>query len=171
MLPIAGGRIIGFIPFPRVLLLCEMQSVSSRIWTRVTVSISSDDNHYTMGTFNYIFIILHIHQFSYTSNLVNLLSVWYHQLCSDPLKEVMKIQDYKKFYCVRRFLSKMNRPSKVKHNSSYYKLVMCYSVYKQTGQRKQQSFWEPKANDRHKDKFLTRIRTVEILSPIRHIFS
>ena len=29
-LPIAGGRIIGFIPFPRVLVLCEMQSVSSR---------------------------------------------------------------------------------------------------------------------------------------------
>ena len=26
LLPIAGGRIIGFIPFPRVLVLCEMQS-------------------------------------------------------------------------------------------------------------------------------------------------
>ena len=42
-LPIAWGRIIGFIPFPRVLMLCEMQSVSSRIWTRVAVSISYDD--------------------------------------------------------------------------------------------------------------------------------
>ena len=30
-LRITGGRIIGFIPFPRVLVLCEMQSVSSRI--------------------------------------------------------------------------------------------------------------------------------------------
>ena len=49
-LPTAGGRIIGFIPFPRVLVLCEMQSVSSRIWTRVAVSISYDDNHYTTGT-------------------------------------------------------------------------------------------------------------------------
>ena len=49
-LPIAGGRIIGFIAFPRVLVLCEMQSVSSRIWTRVAVSISYDDNHYTTGT-------------------------------------------------------------------------------------------------------------------------
>ena len=39
-LPIAGGRIIGFIPFPRVLVLCEMQPVSSRIRTRVTMSIS-----------------------------------------------------------------------------------------------------------------------------------
>ena len=28
-----------------------MQSVSSRVWTRVTVSISYDDNHYTTGTF------------------------------------------------------------------------------------------------------------------------
>ena len=49
-LPIAGGRIIGFIPFLRVLVLCEMQSVSSRNWTRVAVSISCDDNHYTTGT-------------------------------------------------------------------------------------------------------------------------
>ena len=48
-LPIAGGRIIGFIPFPMVLVLCEMQSVSSRIWTRVTVSISYDANYYTTG--------------------------------------------------------------------------------------------------------------------------
>ena len=48
-LPIAGGRIIGFISFPRALVLCEMQSVSSRIWTRVVVSISYDDNHYTTG--------------------------------------------------------------------------------------------------------------------------
>ena len=46
--PIAGGRIIGFIPFPRVLVLCEVQSVSSRIWTRVAVSISYDDNHCTI---------------------------------------------------------------------------------------------------------------------------
>ena len=49
-LPIAGGRIIGFIPLPRVLVLCEMQSVLSRNWTRITVSISCDDNYYTTGT-------------------------------------------------------------------------------------------------------------------------
>ena len=49
-LPIAGRRIFGFIPFPRVLVLCEMQSVSSRIWTRVAVFISYDDNNYTTGT-------------------------------------------------------------------------------------------------------------------------
>ena len=49
-LPRAGGRIIGFIPFPRVLVLCEMQSVSSRIWTRVAVFISYDDSNYTTAT-------------------------------------------------------------------------------------------------------------------------
>ena len=60
-LPIAGGRIIGFIPFPRVLVLCEMQSVSSRIWTRVAVSISYNDNHYTTDTSQNLKIRLLIH--------------------------------------------------------------------------------------------------------------
>ena len=49
-LPIAGGRIIGFIPFPGVLVLYEMHLVSSRIWTRVAVFIFCNDNHYTTGT-------------------------------------------------------------------------------------------------------------------------
>ena len=31
-----------------------MQSVSSRIWTRVAVSISYDDNRYTEGTFSFL---------------------------------------------------------------------------------------------------------------------
>ena len=35
-----------------------MQSVSSRIWTRVAVSISYDDNHYTTGTSIYSVIII-----------------------------------------------------------------------------------------------------------------
>ena len=54
-LPIAGGRIIGFIPFPKVLVLCEIQSASSRIWTRVAVSIPYDDNHCTTGTSFFFF--------------------------------------------------------------------------------------------------------------------
>ena len=32
-----------------------MQPVSSRIWTRVAVSISNDDNHYTTGTTSFYF--------------------------------------------------------------------------------------------------------------------
>ena len=55
-LPIAGGRIIGFIPFPSVLVLCETQSVRSRIWTRVVMSISCDDNHYTTDTSRCLFL-------------------------------------------------------------------------------------------------------------------
>ena len=34
-----------------------MQPTSSRIWTRVAVSISYDDNHYTTGTSSRIFDI------------------------------------------------------------------------------------------------------------------
>ena len=49
-LPIAEWIITGFIPFSRVLVQCEMQSVSSKIWTCITVSISYDDNYFTTGT-------------------------------------------------------------------------------------------------------------------------
>ena len=55
-LPISGGRILGFIPFPRVLELQEMQSTLSRIWTRITVSIWYDDSPYTTGTSNLFMI-------------------------------------------------------------------------------------------------------------------
>ena len=60
-LPIAGGRIIGFIPFPRGLVLREKQSISSRIWIRVVVFISYDDNHYTTGTSWFIFFVCYIY--------------------------------------------------------------------------------------------------------------
>ena len=46
-LPKAGGRIIGFILFPIIVVLCEMQSASSRIWTHLAASIFYDDNHCT----------------------------------------------------------------------------------------------------------------------------
>ena len=48
-LPIAGGRIIGFMPFPKG--ISAMWNAISLVqgWTRVTVSISYDDNHYTTG--------------------------------------------------------------------------------------------------------------------------
>ena len=38
-------------------MLCEMQSTSSRIWTRIAVSISCDDNHYTTGSFRYMWLL------------------------------------------------------------------------------------------------------------------
>ena len=50
-------------------MLCEMQSFSSRIETRVAVSISYDDNHYTTGTSNNVF---------YSSKLPDV--TWYEPL-------------------------------------------------------------------------------------------
>ena len=77
-LPIARGRIIGVIPFPRVLVVCEMQSVSSRIWTRVAVSISYDDNHYTTGTSNIyllVFWVWHKSAFKSEARILEFLGV------------------------------------------------------------------------------------------------
>ena len=75
-LPIAGGRIIGFIPFPRVLVLCEMQSVSSRIWTRIAVFISYGDNDYTTGTLWKVWIQLFSFQVWDKGRLDSLTLVW-----------------------------------------------------------------------------------------------
>ena len=55
-----------------------MQSVSSRIWTRVAVSISYDDNHYTTGTSNHYATVLnkfykfHIFDISILSPTINI---------------------------------------------------------------------------------------------------
>ena len=72
-LPKTGGRIIGFIPFPRVLVLCEMQSVLPRIWTRVAVFISYDDNHCT-------FLDQSIWSLEVGSNC-HFLELWLIELC------------------------------------------------------------------------------------------
>ena len=55
-LPVAGERIVGFIPFTRVLALCETQTDSSRIWTRVAVSISFEVNHYVTAHSKFLYI-------------------------------------------------------------------------------------------------------------------
>ena len=49
-LPLAKERIIGFISFPDVFELCEMQTVSFRIRTRVGETTSDRDNHYATST-------------------------------------------------------------------------------------------------------------------------
>ena len=64
------NMIIGLIPFPRLLVLCEMLSVSSRIWTRVALSISYDDNHYTTGTLTLIIILFNINNLFSDSKVV-----------------------------------------------------------------------------------------------------
>ena len=44
-LSLAGVRIIGFKPFPRVLTLWEIQAIRSSIWNRFTLYISYDGNY------------------------------------------------------------------------------------------------------------------------------
>ena len=73
-LSIAGGRLIGFIPFPSVLVLCEMQSVSCRIWTRVAVSNSYDDNHCTTR-FAFIVNVTRHNIISYNQRFCYLISL------------------------------------------------------------------------------------------------
>ena len=52
-----------------------MQSVSSRVWTRVAVSISYDDDHYTMGII--IIIVINRLRIFYTSvNQLSSTGVW-----------------------------------------------------------------------------------------------
>ena len=55
----AWRRIIRFILFSSITVLCGMQSAASRIGTCVTVSISYYYNHYTM---EYIYIYISIHK-------------------------------------------------------------------------------------------------------------
>ena len=51
-------------------MLCEMPSASSRIWTRVTMSISYNDNHYTM--------VLSLLWLRFTRQLQkNFIATWY----------------------------------------------------------------------------------------------
>ena len=46
-LPLTGGRIIRLVPFPRALVLCEMQPASSKNWTHLAVFIFRDGNRYS----------------------------------------------------------------------------------------------------------------------------
>ena len=90
ILPIAGGRIIGFIPFPKVLVLCEMQSVRSRIWTCVAVSISCNDNHYTTGRqpdshHNFLFMQFRFLKVFRCFVRLKLLSQWFIIIIKKPL--------------------------------------------------------------------------------------
>ena len=52
----AGRRIIGFISFPRVWVLCEIQTVLSRSWIKFARYFSYDPNYYTTGISIYIYI-------------------------------------------------------------------------------------------------------------------
>ena len=56
-----------------------MQSVSSRIWTRVAVSISYDANHYTTGTSTtLLYDINNLYRIQIIFKLINLTDRYFH---------------------------------------------------------------------------------------------
>ena len=59
-LTIARGRIVGYIIFKRTFALCEMQTVLSRIWTRIVVSTFYDNNRYMMSASIYTKSVIYI---------------------------------------------------------------------------------------------------------------
>ena len=85
ILPIAEKRILWFIPFPRSLASCEMQTDSSRIWTYLTISIPYDSDtdewfliiiaNLSFSFFFFFFEKDHIHRWS--QNRCNPLIWWF----------------------------------------------------------------------------------------------
>ena len=72
-----------------------MQSVSSRVWTRVAVSISYDDNNYTTGTLLYYFIsLLYIIFYYYISLLIWIIIMY---------SSYVRTQDVTQKTCRRRW--------------------------------------------------------------------
>ena len=60
ILPIGWGRIVGFIPFPKILELCKIKTAPCRIWTQFHVSISYNNIHNTTCS-SYIYIYIYIY--------------------------------------------------------------------------------------------------------------
>ena len=72
---------MGFIPFPRVLELCEMQSVSSRNWTCVAVSKSCIYELNFWSSFDDYFFIYRCHSYWW----VAVVSVLYNMILAIDL--------------------------------------------------------------------------------------
>ena len=53
-----------------------MQLVSSKIWTRVAVSISYNDNHYTTGTFGFCYEQAAAFKWAVTKLTYTLFKLW-----------------------------------------------------------------------------------------------
>ena len=52
-LPMVGGGIVRFTPFPRLLTLCEMQTPSLEFELGLPCPFSYDGNHYTSNIYMY----------------------------------------------------------------------------------------------------------------------
>ena len=55
-------RIVGYVPHPRILALCEMKIDLTRNRTRIPVSISYDDNYYTINYWSNSWKIIYLRQ-------------------------------------------------------------------------------------------------------------
>ena len=80
-LPIAGRRTTGFIPFPGVLVLCEIQTASSRVWTRIV--------HFTSTSKDTRILLVPVEYYTIKMGIIRTLlekQRWAHKWCSpmDP---------------------------------------------------------------------------------------
>ena len=84
-LPIAEEKIIGFIPFPRVLAQRQIKTALSRNRTRVTVSISFNDKHYTTSTLHmYVWLFVIFFPFL-LSSFINTVCLFFIYLSICPV--------------------------------------------------------------------------------------
>ena len=93
-------------------MLCEMQSASSRIWTRVAVSISYDDNHYTTGT-----------------SEVDVFKPTYNIHCFKKLKSITSVRGKCIMKCMRK--SSLNKAHFFKARYCW-KLTFCWKLLHKT---------------------------------------
>ena len=59
-----------FMTFSRILVLWGMQTATSKIWTRVPVSISYGDNHYIITACAYVCMCMYICEYMYVYGCV-----------------------------------------------------------------------------------------------------
>ena len=70
-----------------------MQSASSRIWTRIVVYISYDDNHYTMGTAVCMSVCLFL---SLSLSLYIYIYIYSFHVVRDALNQTVPLKNVKR---------------------------------------------------------------------------
>ena len=114
-----------------VLVLCEMQSVLFRFWTRVAVSITYDDNHYTTGTSTLLsYIYIYILELSWQENPANTGDIRNsEQLCkpwSPPLEIEPTTTVAETLPLSHRFMSHISDAELTSHGDNAWPLdLMC----------------------------------------------
>ena len=80
-----------------------MQSVSSRIWTRIAVSISNDDSHYTTGTSSIVLInvLSAVYSLQYSLYMCICVNLWVCDSTCVNLSMCSSITHMRTCMCVR----------------------------------------------------------------------